>query len=47
MALCTEFKCGFTTDNWPTMRKHYKSEHPEVKRPDKYFTKSWRDGNET
>jgi len=36
--LCTEFKCGFKTEFWDIMRKHYKLNHPEVLRPDKYFT---------
>jgi hypothetical protein len=24
------------------MKEHYKKEHPEIKRPDKYFAKEWR-----
>ena len=37
--LCTEFPCGFISQDWKEMRSHYKTLHPEVLRPDKYFTK--------
>lgn len=42
MAQCTEWPCVFKSRTWTIMRIHYKEEHPEVKRPDKYFTKEWR-----
>ena len=42
MAICTEYPCEFRTHFWEIMRKHYKDEHPDVTRPDKYFTKEWR-----
>ena len=38
--ICTDFK--FFTFYWDEMRHHYKIKHPEVKRPDKYFTKEAR-----
>lgn len=41
MALCIE--CGIATYEWKEMKKHYKENHPEIKRPDKFFVKSWRD----
>ena len=40
--ICTEWPCGFKTDEWKILRVHYKEEHPKVKRPDKYFTKEAR-----
>ena len=40
--LCTEFPCGFHSPDWKEMRMHYKTLHPEVQRPDKYFTKEAR-----
>ena len=43
MAICTEYPCGLRFDNWKDMRIHYKTQHPEVKRPDKYFERDWRE----
>jgi len=37
--ICTD--CNnpkFECKSWITMKEHYKVSHPEVKRPDKYFT---------
>ena len=38
--MCTD--CHFECGDWNNMKFHYKKEHPEVKRPDKYFTKEAR-----
>lgn len=43
MALCTEFPCMFRSEFWEKMRLHYKTEHKYIERPDKLFTKEWRD----
>ncbi len=43
--MCIEWPCKFESDSWKEkngMREHYKKEHPEIKRPDKYFTKEAR-----
>ena len=40
--LCTEFPCKFSSNEWKTMKNHYKTKHPKIKRPDKYFTKKTR-----
>jgi len=37
--LCTEWPCKFESEHWRVMRIHYEVNHPEVKRPDKYYTK--------
>jgi hypothetical protein len=37
--------CDFRCNHWKglaQMRVHYKSEHPEVKRPDKFYTREAR-----
>ncbi len=38
--MCTD--CDFNSQDWDEMRGHYRKDHPEVKRPDKYFTKEAR-----
>jgi hypothetical protein len=37
---CTD--CSFWTLSWETMKNHYAIVHPDVKRPDSYFTKEAR-----
>ncbi|KKN76232.1 hypothetical protein LCGC14_0372580 [marine sediment metagenome] len=34
--------CNMRRDDWPKMRLHIKVNHPEIKRPDKLFTKEAR-----
>ncbi len=41
--ICTHcINPNFRSDSWKEMRGHYKEWHPEVQRPDKFFTKEAR-----
>ena len=35
--------CNMRRETWPKMRTHIQVTHPEIKRPDKLFTKEARD----
>jgi len=39
--MCTECD-GFNVQSWTLMLEHYKQYHPDVKNPEKFFTKEAR-----
>ena len=38
--LCTN--CSYHSKTWDDISRHYREKHPEIKRPDKLFTKEAR-----